>query len=175
MAADLSRIKAFAFDVDGVMTDGGILADLEGQLYRTFDAKDGFGVRMAVMRGYPVGVITGGRSLSIQARFKGCGVPREDIYLGSREKIADFHDFCRRHSLKSDEVIFFGDDVPDIACMQAAGLGICPSDAVDDVKAVADVVSARPGGRGCVREYIELTLKAQGAWIFDEKIYKKMF
>ena len=85
---DLLKIKAFAFDIDGVMTDGGILCDLEGQLYRNFDAKDGFAVRMATMNGYPVAVITGGRSGSIRQRFLSCGVPAEDIYLGSRDKIA---------------------------------------------------------------------------------------
>ena len=84
---DLKDIKGFAFDIDGVMTDGGILADLEGQLYRTFDAKDGFAVRMASMNGFPVAVITGARSQSVRARFGGNGIPPEDIYLGSRDKL----------------------------------------------------------------------------------------
>lgn len=175
MEPDFSKIRAFAFDVDGVMTDGGIFADLEGQLFRTFDAKDGFGIRMARMKGYPIAVITGGRSGSIRARFTGCGIPPEDIYLGSRIKIHDFEDFCRRHGLKAEEVIFFGDDVPDIETMQAAGISICPSDAADDVKRIADVVSTRPGGRACVREYIEMTLKIQGNWDFDQQVYHKMF
>jgi 3-deoxy-D-manno-octulosonate 8-phosphate phosphatase (KDO 8-P phosphatase) len=175
MEPDFSKIRAFAFDVDGVMTDGGILADLEGQLFRTFDAKDGFGIRMARMKGYPIGVITGGRSGSIRARFTGCGIPPEDVYLGSRIKIEDFEDFCCRHGLKPEEVIFFGDDVPDIETMRAAGISICPSDAADDVKQIADVVSTRPGGRGCVREYIEKTMKLQGNWNFDQQVYKKMF
>lgn len=175
MESNLTKIRAFAFDVDGVMTDGGIFADPQGQLFRTFDAKDGFGVRMARMKGYPVGIITGGRSGSIRARFNGCGVPAEDIYLGSRVKIEDFMDFCRRHGLKPEEVIFFGDDVPDIEVMQAAGISICPGDAADDVKAIADIVSTRPGGRACVREYIERTLKLQGNWNFDQQVYKDMF
>ena len=92
---DFKNIKAFTFDIDGVMTDGGILADLEGQLYRTFDAKDGFAVRMASLNGFPVGVITGGRSQSIRARFSTNGINPEDIYLGSRNKIEDFEDFCK--------------------------------------------------------------------------------
>lgn len=168
-------IKAFAFDIDGVMTDGGILADLEGQLYRTFDAKDGFAVRMACMNGYPVGVITGGRSQSIRARYKGNGIEPEDIYLGSRDKIKDLEDFCKRHSVKTSEVMFFGDDVPDISCILAAGIGICPNDAADDVKAVADIVSERPGGKACVREYIEKAMKIQGKWSFDVGDYVRMF
>ena len=105
----LRTIRAFAFDVDGVMTDGGILCDLEGQLYRNFDAKDGFAVRMATLNGYPVAVITGGNSGSIRRRFLSCGVPQEDIYLGSRDKIRDFEHFCRKYSLGPEEVMFFGD------------------------------------------------------------------
>ena len=85
MSLDFKHIRAFTFDIDGVMTDGGILADLEGNLYRTFDAKDGFAVRMACMKGYPVGVLTGGRSQSIRNRFRTNGIAPEDIYLGSRQ------------------------------------------------------------------------------------------
>ncbi len=172
---DFKDIKGFAFDIDGVMTDGGILADLEGNLYRTFDAKDGFAVRMACMNGYPVGVITGGRSGSIRARFKSNGIPPEDIYLGSRNKILDFNDFCERHGLAPEQVMYFGDDVPDAECLMAAGIGICPADACDDVKAIADIVSERPGGKACVREYMEKVMKAQGAWDFDVDTYVKLF
>ena len=95
----LKGIKAFVFDVDGVFTDGGILADCNGELYRTFDSKDGFGIRMASMRGYRLGVITGGRSKSIPMRFLQCGIKPEDVYLGSRDKIEDFEDFCRKYDL----------------------------------------------------------------------------
>ena len=172
---DFKDIKAFTFDIDGVMTDGGILADLEGQLYRTFNAKDGFAVRMACMNGYPVGVITGGRSQSIRARFGSNGISPEDIYLGSRDKIEDFEDFCKRHGVKADQVMYFGDDIPDIEVIRAAGIGVCPSDAVDEVKEAADIISDRPGGKACVREYMEKVMKAQGRWNFDAATYKKKF
>lgn len=173
--SDFKKIKAFAMDVDGVMTNGGILADNEGQLYRTFDSKDGFGVRMARMHDYPVGIITGGRAQSICARMKTIGVPPEDVYLGSRNKMEDFEDFCKRHNLKYSDVMFFGDDVPDIEVMQAAGLGICPGDACEDTKAIADIVSERLGGHSFVREYIEKVMKARGDWTFSTKTYKEMF
>ena len=81
----ISRIRAFAFDVDGVLTDGGILANLEGELFRTFDSKDGFALRMASMHGYRLAIITGGRSESIRRRFTTCGVRPEDVYLGTRD------------------------------------------------------------------------------------------
>ena len=157
------------------MTDGGILADLEGQLYRTFDAKDGFAVRMACLNGFPVGVITGGRSQSIRARFSSNGINPEDIYLGSRNKIEDFDDFCRRHNLKPEEVLYVGDDIPDIEVIRAAGIGVCPNDAVEEVKEAADIISDRPGGKACVREYMEKAMKAQGRWVFDAIAYKKKF
>ncbi len=172
---EFKDIKAFTFDIDGVMTDGGILADLEGQLYRTFDAKDGFAVRMASMNGFPIGVITGGRSQSIRARFSSNGIKPEDIYLGSRNKIEDFEDFCGRHGLKAEEVMYFGDDVPDVEVLRAAGVGICPSDAVEEAKEAADIVADVPGGKAFVRKYIEKAMKAQGRWNFDAILYKKIF
>ena len=172
---DLLKIKAFAFDVDGVVTDGGILCDLEGQLFRTFDAKDGFAVRMATMNGYPVAVITGGRSGSIARRFSSCGIPKEDIFLGSRDKIKDFRLFCSKHSLSPDEVMYFGDDIPDLEVMQAAGIGACPSDAVQEVLDEADYVTAAPGGKGCIREGFEKVMKAQGRWVYAVKKYEKLF
>lgn len=171
----LRDIRAFAFDVDGVMTDGGILANLDGELFRTFDAKDGFAVRMAAMHDYRLAIISGGRSESIRRRFVTCGVKYEDIYLGSRDKIEDFNDFCKRYSLQPNQVMYFGDDLPDIPVMQACGIGACPSDAVAEVKAVADYISPFPGGKGCCREAVETVMKFQGTWSLDVKQYKKDF
>lgn len=168
-------IKAFAFDVDGVATDGGVFCNLEGHLFRTYDAKDGFAIRMATMNGYRVAVITGGRSESIRSRFITSGVDSEDIYLGSRDKLVDFNRFIRKYGLDASEVMYFGDDLPDICVMQAAGVGVAPSDAVPDVLAIADVVSEFPGGRGCLRDAIEKEMKAQGRWNFDVGVYKKKF
>ena len=90
METKLKKIKAFVFDVDGVLTDGGLFADLNGEFYRTFDSKDGFALRMAIMHGYHLGIITGGRSESIRMRFQACGVNPQDVYLGSRNKIIRF-------------------------------------------------------------------------------------
>lgn len=175
MEERLKKIKAFVFDVDGVLTDGGILATLDGELLRTFDAKDGFGLRMASMHGYYMGIITGGRSQSIRKRFHTCGISAENVYLGSRDKIQDFEDFCSRHALAAEEVMYFGDDLPDAPVMQACGCGVCPSDAVEDVKAIADLVADRPGGKGCVRSCIEKVMKLQGTWELDVQDYKRKF
>lgn len=175
MKADyFKEIKAFAFDIDGVMTDGGILCDLQGELYRTFDAKDSFAVRMAVMNGYPVGVITGGRSVSITQRMLGCGVPKEDIILAARDKYSDFKAFCERHGLEESSVMFFGDDLPDIPVMNHC-FGVAPSDAVQEVKDAAKMVSPFPGGKGCIRNTFELVMKSQGRWVYDVQEYKRRF
>ena len=134
---DFSKIKAFVFDVDGVLTDGGLLADLNGEFYRTFDSKDGFGLRMAMMHGYGLGIITGGRSQSIRQRFLACGFNDEDIYLHSRNKMEEFADFCNRHSFEPAEVMYFGDDIPDVEVMIHCGCGVAPADAVEEAKEAA--------------------------------------
>ena len=169
------KIRAFAFDVDGVLTDGGILADLDGELFRTFDSKDGFAIRMAYMKGFPVAIITGGRSESIRKRFQTCGVKPEDVYLGSRDKMDDFSDFCSRHCLQPDEVLYCGDDLPDAPVMQACGCGACPADAVPEVREIADYVSPHAGGHGFARFIIEMVMKLQGTWQLDVKEYKRKF
>ena len=171
----LKNIKAFVFDVDGVLTDGGLLADLHGEFYRTFDAKDGFALRMAMMHGYHLGIITGGRSESIKMRFIACGVKAEDIYLRSRDKMEDFADFCNRNGLKAEEVMYFGDDLPDAPVIIACGCGVAPADAVEEVKEIADLVSTRPGGKGCARECIEKVMRLHGEWQLDVQDYKKKF
>ena len=172
---DLTKIRAFAFDIDGVMTDGGILAMPDGDLLRTFDAKDSFAIRMATMNGYIVGIITGGSSESIRKRFAYCGVAPEDVYLHSRNKLTDFHRFCEAHGLKAEEVMFFGDDIPDIGVIKACGIGVCPSDACEEVLEIADIVSPNPGGKQVIREMFRRVMMAQGRWNFDEGCYAAKF
>ena len=172
---NLEKIKALIFDVDGVLTDGGIFADLSGELFRTFDSKDGFALRMAYMHGYRLGVISGGRSESIRKRVQQCGMKAEDVYLGSRDKIEDFEDFCRKYDLGPEEVMYFGDDLPDIPVMQACGCGVCPCDAADEVLEIADYITVRPGGKGSVREALTMVMKLQGKWELDVQEYKRKF
>ncbi len=172
---DLKSVKAFAFDIDGVATEGGVFCNSEGDLLRTYDAKDGFGIRMAVMRGYPVAVITGGSSESIRKRMLASGVESQNVFLHCRDKREEFAIFCERYDLKPEDVMYFGDDVPDLDVLKACGVAVCPADAVDEVKEVADWVTTKPGGKGCLREAIEATLRAQGQWIFEPDVYKKKF
>lgn len=172
---DLKKIKAFAFDIDGVATDGGLLCNSEGDFLRIYDAKDGFAIRMASMNGYPVAVITGGSSESIRKRMTASGVKPEDVFLHCRNKMDEFHIFCDRYNLKAEDVMYFGDDIPDVEVLEACGCGVCPSDAVGEAARAADWMTEAAGGKGCIREAIEKTMKKQGKWIFDPVVYKKQF
>lgn len=169
------KIRAFVFDVDGVMTDGGIFADNYGNLFRTFDAKDAFGLRIASMNGYIMGAITGGRSESIKSRLQTCGFNENNIYLGSRIKMHDFIGFCQKNNLEPEEVMYFGDDIPDAPVLAACGCGVCPSDAVEEAKAAADMISSYPGGKLCIRDTLEQVMKSQDRWIIDLELYEKLF
>ncbi len=171
----LKKIKAFIFDVDGVLTDGSLIANEDGSLIRIFDAKDGMGFRMAHMQGYHLGIISGGRRKSIWLRFQHCGVAKEDCYLKSRDKMKDFNDFIKRHNLSAEEVMFFGDDLPDIPVMKICGCSACPSDAVAEVREVADYISPLPGGKGVAREAFELVMRLHGKWVLDVKQYSEKF
>ena len=165
----LEDIKAFAFDVDGVFTDGLVLAMPDGDLLRQFNSKDCYAVRTAVNNGYPCAIITGGVSQSILNRSRSLGVEDKHLYMLSKDKEVDFRHFCRSIGLDPSQVVFVGDDIPDIPAMEAAGLGVCPADAVAEVRSAADLVSQYNGGRGCIRDLVEQVLKAQGQWKFDPK------
>jgi len=168
---DLQKIKAFTFDVDGVLTDGGIYCFPDGDFIRKYDAKDGFSMRVAKLNGYGLGIITGGHSETIRKRLTKSGVALDDFYLLSNNKIHDFHDYCERHGYTPDEVMYIGDDLPDIPLIKAAGIGVCPCDAAEEAKEAADYVSPFPGGKGCVRDAVQMVLRAQGKWIFDVEKY----
>ena len=162
-------IKAFAFDVDGVFTDGLVLATPDGDLLRQFNSKDCYAVRTAVNNGFPCAIITGGVSQSLLHRSRSLGVEDRHLYMLSKDKAVEFLDFCRSIGLEPAQVAFVGDDIPDIPAIRLAGLGVCPADAVAEVRAEADLVSQFNGGRGCIRDLIERVLKAQQAWKFDPK------
>lgn len=162
-------IKAFAFDVDGVFTDGLVLAMPDGDLLRQFNSKDCFAVRTAVDNGFPCAIITGGVSQSILHRARSLGVTDAHLYMLSKDKETDLLHFCRKIGVDPAQVAYVGDDLPDLPAIRLAGLGVCPADAVAEVRAEADFVSPYPGGRGCLRDLIERVLKPQGRWTFDPK------
>lgn len=172
---DFARIKAITFDVDGVMTDGSLIAMDDSEFIRVFNAKDSFAARAAAMKGYALGVFTGGETQGVHTRMLTMGVPEADIYMRCRGKIKAFEDFCRRHSLSADEVLYVGDDIPDLPVVKAAGIGAVPADASPELLEAADYVCSVPGGRGCLREVIEKVLRAAGNWKFEADCYEKIF
>ena len=161
----LPQIKTFIFDVDGVLTDGKILINSDGQLLRSFDTKDGYAIKCALVKGFKVAIITGGRNEAVRERFEELGI--FDIYLGAHHKLEAYKDLLDNYELNPEEILYIGDDVPDIPVMEKVGLGCCPADEVSDVKAIANYVSHKKGGEGCVRELIEQVLRVQGKWSLD--------
>ena len=145
--------------------DGKFLINSDGELLRSFDAKDGYAIKCALVKGYKVAIISGARNEAVRERFKELGV--FDIYLGAHHKLEAYQDLMDNYNLNPEEILYIGDDVPDIPVMKKVGLGCCPSDAVTDVKAVSDYISHKKGGDGCVRELIEQVLRVQGKWSLD--------
>jgi 3-deoxy-D-manno-octulosonate 8-phosphate phosphatase, YrbI family len=177
MEQNLKKIKAIAYDIDGVATDGSIIPvgpDPE-QLVRIFNAKDSFATRVASGKGYIVAVISGGKTQALRSRSLHCGVKEENLFLGVRGKLETFRKFCDQHSLDPSEVAYFGDDIADTQVMRVCGFAIAPADACEEARAVADYVTRAPGGKGCIREGIELILKAQDNWHFDENRYDLLY
>lgn len=158
----LKNIKAFAFDIDGVFSENVIL-DPSGELLRTMNIKDGYAVQLAVKRGFPIAIITGGNSQAIKMRFESLGV--KDVYLKSQYKMDDFNEFLTRYELTPSDVLYMGDDIPDIEVLSIVGISTCPADAVEEVKAVSTYISPKGAGKGCVRDVIEQVLKVQKLWI----------
>jgi len=174
---DLKQIKAIAYDIDGVATDGSIipLGPTPDELARVFNAKDSFATRVAASRGFVVGVISGGKTEALRTRCLHMGTTEENLYLGVRGKLTAFRDFCEHNGLKASEVAYFGDDIPDTQILRTCGFGIAPADAVEEAKAAADYITRQPGGHGCIREGVELILKAQDKWHFDEDKYEQLY
>ena len=161
----LKTIKCVVLDVDGVLTNGDILVNEQGEQVRTFNVKDGYAIQYAIKQGIKVFVITGAKSLGVQKRFQGLGV--EEIHLGISDKLTLLNSLLVKYSLVNEEVLFVGDDMPDYTCMQSVGVAISPADAIDDIKKISHYVSVKKGGEGVVREILEKMLKLQDKWHTD--------
>jgi 3-deoxy-D-manno-octulosonate 8-phosphate phosphatase (KDO 8-P phosphatase) len=161
----LKSIKAFVFDVDGVMTDGNVIATEEGNFLRSFNIKDGYAIQHANKLNYPIAIISGGNSQGVVKRFQQLGL--SDIFVGQQHKKAAFDSFLKKHNLNPEDILYMGDDMPDYELLQIVGLATCPSDAAKDIKTICQYISPISGGKGCVRDVIETTLKIQNKWWND--------
>jgi 3-deoxy-D-manno-octulosonate 8-phosphate phosphatase (KDO 8-P phosphatase) len=163
---DLTTIKAFLFDVDGVLSSDCIPLSENGDPLRTVNIKDGYALQLAVKQGYQVGIITGAYTENIRLRFERLGV--QHIYLKSSVKLIDYEDFLRKTGLKDEDIAFAGDDIPDYDVMKRVGLPVSPASAAPEIKALAKYISPRNGGEGVARDIIEQTMKAQGKWMMGD-------
>lgn len=162
------RVKAFAFDVDGVFTNGDVLVNEVGEQMRTFNIKDGFALQFAIKLGYPVLIVSGGNSKGVKLRFEGLGV--RDIFMNESDKETVLNAWIEKNNLSLQDILFMGDDVPDLAVMKIIGFPVCPIDAIEDIKAICDYISPKAGGKGAVRDVIEKVMRLQGTWSSNSSI-----
>lgn len=153
------------FDIDGVLTDGTVLLLEHGLQARQMHVKDGLALQMALKNGYRVVIVSGGYSEPVIGRFQKLGV--QEVYLDVKDKKAFLEKYLEQNALSWKEVLFMGDDLPDVAVLLEAGVPTCPADAVMEVKRVAKYISPIKGGYGCVRDVIEKVLKLNDHWHFD--------
>jgi 3-deoxy-D-manno-octulosonate 8-phosphate phosphatase (KDO 8-P phosphatase) len=155
-------VKHFIFDIDGVLTDGTLLIDSEGNQLRSMNIKDGYAIQLAVKKGFTVSIISGAKGEGLQKRLMGLGVA--DYHLGITNKLEKLQEISVSNAIDLNKTLYMGDDMPDVEVMKKVLLPCCPSDACDEVKAVSKFISSREGGQACVREVIEKVLKLHHVW-----------
>jgi len=161
----LNRITTFIFDIDGVLTDGRVHITSRGDLMRTMHTKDGFAIKTALKKAYNVAIISGAQDPNVITRLSYLGI--KDIFIKVDNKLPVFEKYLSDKSLTAEEVLYMGDDIPDIPLLQRAGLSAAPRDAVQEVLDVVDYISHKKGGKTCVRDVIEQVLRVQGKWTFN--------
>lgn len=161
----LGNISVFMLDADGVLTDGNVLL-YNGEFIRSLNAKDAYAIQYAGKMGYLIFIITGGFSSDLNDKLLFLGV--REVYAKSKNKLQVYTGIKLQYGLDDSEIMYIGDDIPDYHVMQQVGVSVCPSDAVIEIKSVASYHSPFAGGKGCVRDAIEQTLKVRGDWFKDE-------
>ncbi len=161
-------ITVFAFDVDGVLTNGKILLLENGEQARTMNIKDGYALQLAIKKGYHVVVISGAMSAAVKSRLNLLGI--QAVFMGIQNKKYFLDTYLTENNLNWKDTLFMGDDIPDHAAMLSAGLACAPADAVPEIRHIARYISASRGGEGCVRDVIEKVLKLNGHWELDTSV-----
>ena len=159
------NIKLFVLDVDGVLTDGSLLVLNDGQMARRMHIKDGYALQLAIKKGYQILVISGGSSDAVRDRLEKLGIT--EIWMNVTDKKEILLKYVSDKNLQWPQVLYMGDDIPDLDPMQMAGLACCPVDAVAEVKAISHYISTVAGGQGCVRDVIEKVMKLNSNWNDD--------
>lgn len=169
---DLKKVRAFIFDVDGVLSLQTQNLTPEGELIRTSCTKDGYALMYCIRKGYVVAIISGGGAPGVRERLEKLGVKSEDIYLKVANKLEALDEIVGRYGLQKEEMVYMGDDIPDYNVMTRVGIPVCPLDACEEIKSISRYVSDLTGGNGCVRDIIAQVLKVRGDWM-DTSCYVK--
>lgn len=163
-----SKIKLLAFDLDGVLTNGKLLVQKDNEWLREIDVKDGLAIQLALQHHFHVAVITGSFSEAVGQRLQYLGV--HDFFQRVKTKSTMLNSLMSKYKISKDEVLFMGDDLPDLDAFAVCGLKTCPADAVTEIKEKSDFISRCRGGNGAVRDVIEKVLKTQDKWSFADPI-----
>ena len=163
----LADVEAMVFDVDGVMTDGGIMPLADGDFIRKYNAKDGYALAYAVTHGVNIGVISGGFGKILESRLNRLHIKHQ--YLGCMDKIAAIDDFIAKTGTKRENILYMGDDIPDLEVLRYVGIPVAPADACAEVLHTSIYISEYKGGAGAVRDIIEQVLRVKGMWALDSK------
>ncbi len=162
----LSQITTFAFDVDGVLTDGSIILDNSGEMVRTMHTRDGYALQHAIKKGFKILIITGGNSKMVKKRLEGLGIL--DVYLSVHHKLPILTSYLEKNFINAKEVLYMGDDIPDYECLKIVGISTCPRDSAVEIRETCDYISHLDGGKGAVRDVIEQVLRVQGKWMDED-------
>lgn len=166
---DLTKIRAIIFDVDGVLSKQTITMDDRGVPLRTANIRDGYAIQLAVKMGLKIAIMTGGNTDNVRQRYEYLGL--EDVYMGCSMKIDTYTQYRSKYALNNEEIIYMGDDIPDLPVMRLAGCPVCPADAAPEVKEESIYISHFNGGEGCGRDIIEQVMRAQGLWMTDVRAF----
>ncbi len=157
-----SQVNLIALDVDGVLTDGSVIYSNTGDELKAFNIKDGLAIKMAQRIGLQFAIITGRSSQLLERRAKELGI--DLVIQGRSDKLSALNELLQELDMTLAQVAYMGDDLPDLSAIEAVALGACPADAASEVVAAADWVATVNGGRGAVRELVEMLLSARGQW-----------
>jgi len=155
-------VKVFVFDIDGVLTDGMLHVQEDGELLRRMNIKDGYALQLAVKKGYKVWVISGGKTNAAKKRLEKLGV--QDVYVAVEDKISLLQSLIEKGNYTKEQLLYMGDDMPDLKAMMLCGMRTCPADAISEIKSISQYISPQNGGYGCARDVIEKVLKINGDW-----------
>jgi 3-deoxy-D-manno-octulosonate 8-phosphate phosphatase (KDO 8-P phosphatase) len=165
------QITCFAFDVDGVLTDGTVLLLDDGQQARRMSIRDGYALQLAVKKGYKVVIISGAYSEAVKTRLNRLGIT--DVFMKVENKEQQLNEYVQLNGLSPAQVLFMGDDIPDYMVMKKVGMPCCPADAAPEIRRISTYISVFRGGHGCVREVIEKVMKLNDHWELDSTVASK--